>query len=1091
MSSRPRKVEEKLRGFKRHYFLQALLRGGLYWGSLGTALLLFMIVLESQLWLSSLGRGVLYFSFWVLVLGTGAYWVGWRLWRLCRAERLLSDEAVARDIGNHLPKVRDKLLNYVQLRPYAAYSRLAQAGLEQRARHFRYTPFTRALPWQKSMYYARYFLSLCGVFLLLWWWDPKFITQSTERIYYYERSYAMPAPFQFFLENRSLDAFAGEPFDLEVKLRGKYIPEKVYIVAAGRYIGMQKGAGGRFFHRFEQLYKDLHFHMEAEGHKSIPYLIRSRQRPFLSQARLHLHPPPYTRLPKEQLLQLKNIEVPEGTRLEWLLQAQATEQISLYFEKSKPLAMQAEKGQFRASRRFLKSSSYIIGLQNSYSSNKDTLRYFVDVRKDEAPQLYPQVFADTLLYRVVVLAGYATDDYGLSAIRLQYRLEQGEHIKEHRLAVPFVRQSRSRGTFYLEWQLDSLGLKNEDRLSYRLQAWDNDGIRGAKATLSPWYYLEMPSEAQMQSQIAAESQYNRKNAAKTYTQSKNLQSEIKKMQDRLKIKKNLDWQDKKHVKDLIKQREKITQAIETLKEKHNFFEEKHQRFDSLSQDMQEKMTQLRNLLEKVLDPETKKLYEELQRLIQENAYLPEVQKTLDKLSQKEDLQANNLERALALMKRLQYELQLADIKKQLKALEQKQSALQQKTRPHSDTEALAKEQEQLQKDFQDIEKDIEAAEEMNQALEMPFPDPQLQEEEKNVTQHQAESHQALQENNTPKAKEAQEKAKQALQRMQKELQKTQMQAQAMQIEIDVQLMQKLLDNLITLSLQQETLEADMEGDIVSYIEHDEMAKQQFDIQQAAAFTLDSLKAFALRNFKLSGHIHKEIQTLNLHLKEGMYAMQERETQKARNQQRYIMISFNKLALFISELLDRLEEGQEQTSLGSGEKPSLSKLQEDLLKQIQELKKSGKQGEPLSEELSRMIAQQEAIRRQVEEMSHTQEGMLSEKENLQKLLEKMKEVERKLAYKDLSEELIKTQKEIKTRLLNLESAQKEEDKNQKRKSEQAKSYKHLIPPEMKPYIPDKRKDLMQLKLQPLPLNPYYEEEVRKYLQRLQETQSSAP
>ena len=34
------------------------------------------------------------------------------------------------------------------------------------------------------------------------------------------------------------------------------------------------------------------------------------------------------------------------------------------------------------------------------------------------------------------------------------------------------------------------------------------------------------------------------------------------------------------------------------------------------------------------------------------------------------------------------------------------------------------------------------------------------------------------------------------------------------------------------------------------------------------------------------------------------------------------------------------------------------------------------------------------------------------------------------------------------------------------------------------MPDRKGNLMQLKWQPLPLNTYYEEEVRKYLQRLQ-------
>ncbi len=1007
-------------------------------------------------------------------------------WQLWRRQRQLSDEAVARQIGKNLPEVQDKLLNYIQLRSHATNSQLAQAGLLRRSKQLGALSFIRAIPWRKNYRYLRYFLPVCGSFTLIWLIQPDFITQSSKRIYHYERTYAPPAPFYFLVDDAALVAFAGEPYVLDVQLKGKYLPEQVYVVRAGRYISMQATTNGHFSHRFEHMHKGLSFHFEADGHRSNAYSIRYLQRPSLVQVSLQLHFPTYTRLPQKTLSILKHMEVPEGTTLKWALKAQATDNISLHFYTNKDsLHLPKKAGFFTATRRFLAADNYRIVLNNPHATNKTPLHYQVNVRKDAAPRLYPKVVADTLLYKLIVLTGYVTDDYGVRAVYLSYNLQRKATAEEAKgtFAIPFLHRSHQQGTFHTDWQLDSLRLAAGDVLNYRIHAWDNDGIHGSKATFSPWYQLHIPNQKQINAQLQTARAHRRQSMEQSYTETQQLHKQINALQKQLKLKKELNWQDKKQFKKLFKQYQQTEKKIQALKEKQALFEKQNKRFEPLSEKMQEEINQLHNLMDNLLDPETKQLYKELQQLLQKRAKLPKVQSMLEKLADRETLQSKHLARALASMQRIRRTLQAARIAKQLQALADKQKALRTGTKTNERFDSLAQKQEELQKDFDEIVRSIQELNDLYKKSGNGGQKSQLQREQAAVKRMQAESRKQLQQKAGAAAEKAQENVEKSLQEMQKNMQEQQAQARGREITLDRRQMEKTLDNLIHLSLEQERLIQKMAQDVSSYTQHDILAQAQFDIQQATKPSLDSLETFALRNPWISAELTKEIHTLKHTLTEVMENMRERLPDKAQLQQRHIMTSFNKLALFVSELLEKLTQAANQGG-NTTNTPKLSDLQQQLLRQVQQVKKRGKKEERLSEELVRMIAQQEAIRRYMEGQYKSREDMLSESTKRQQLLEEMKKIEHRLAHKEISDELIKSIAKTHTRLLSWEQAQETDKKSKQRKGEKALDYGHITPRPLSPYVPKQRTNMWGLAFVPLPLNPYYEQEVHKYLQRLQ-------
>ena len=59
-------------------------------------------------------------------------------------------------------------------------------------------------------------------------------------------------------------------------------------------------------------------------------------------------------------------------------------------------------------------------------------------------------------------------------------------------------------------------------------------------------------------------------------------------------------------------------------------------------------------MEELLDEETKKLFDELQKLLKENTDVSQIQKVLDKLNQNTNNLEKELERTLELFKELQF-----------------------------------------------------------------------------------------------------------------------------------------------------------------------------------------------------------------------------------------------------------------------------------------------------------------------------------------------------------------------------------------------------------------------------------------------------
>lgn len=92
---------------------------------------------------------------------------------------------------------------------------------------------------------------------------------------------------------------------------------------------------------------------------------------------------------------------------------------------------------------------------------------------------------------------------------------------------------------------------------------------------------------------------------------------------------------------------------------------------------------------------------------------------------------------------------------------------------------------------------------------------------------------------------------------------------------------------------------------------------------------------------------------------------------------------------------------------------------------------------------------------------------------------MDDLEKDLYNKRMNSDVLKRQQEILTRLLEHEKAEREQEQDNKRKSNEGKDIKRDLPPSIEEYLKQKEKEQELLRSLPPDMNPYYKQKVREY------------
>ena len=470
---------------------------------------------------------------------------------------------------------------------------------------------------------------------------------------------------------------------------------------------------------------------------------------------------------------------------------------------------------------------------------------------------------------------------------------------------------------------------------------------------------------------------------------------------------------------------------------------------------------------------------------------------------------NEMDRLLELFKQLEVEKAMKEQIEKLEELAEKQEELSQLTKnEEKPSDELKKEQEKLNKEFDDLKKEQKELEKKNEELERPKDMENKDAEMEDIDQDMEKSSEELQKNQSGKASKSQKSAADKMKKMAGDMKQEMESGEQEQMAEDIKAIRQLLENLVTLSFDQEDLITDVSRANTTTPHYVDLVQHQYKLKDDFSLIRDSLEALGKRNFQIEPFIAEKVTEIEHNFSSTLRTLEDRHKGKAGESQRYVMTNVNDLALMLSESMEKMQQAMAQMMKGNqmcnkpgsgacnkpGSTPSdkitegqkglsdqLKKLKEGLEKKKKGQGKGGKDG--MAKEFAKAAARQAAMRRALEELQKEKQEQGKGSQGLQDIIDEMDKMEIDLVNKRLDNETLKRQQDIITRLLKAEKADRQRELDEKRKAETAKEMERKLPPSLEEYI-QKRKAEVEFYQKVSPsLRPYYKFLVEEYYKSL--------
>ncbi len=1127
MSKNYEHLINKIEVFIRKYYKNQLIKGLL----LGLAMLLtFFLLVVTLEYFFHLGKTFREILFYLYISSSVFIFFGFILRPLAGLIRLgkrLSHEEAARIIGAYFPDIKDKLINTLELQKQSRELPekdlfLLEAAIEQKSKRLSPIPFHSAVQFSINKRYLKYLLPPVLLFLLLWWLMPKMITESSHRIIHYDKEFKEKAPFHFQIENSSLNCLQGEDFTLRVKIIGSTVPENSVIVINNYPFSVSKDSPTSFHYVFKNVISSKQFFFKAGRYKSSVYHLNVQPLPKIIAFTIKVNYPHYLHRKGEIIKNAGDITIPEGSHLQWTFNTKDLSYLQLIFTMD---SFKIRANQRRAVSPLIsisKSSNYSLIPHNRFITTPDTLSYHIELIKDAYPSIKVEEYKDSLDDKHLYFKGIIKDDHGFSALKFIWFIKNASPKDKYSKSIA-IQHDISRQGFYYYVNIDSLRAKEGDDIDFYFEVWDNDGVNGAKAAKTMVQSMHKASKEQLDSARNKIDAHLREQMEQNRREAKKINQQAEKLRKKLINKKELNWQDKQQLKELLQRYQKMMKNIEAIKRTKKLSQHKNNELSKDDKRLMEKQKQLQKLFDKLMTPEMKKMMEEMQKMMEKQMKKEEVEKMLEKIQLNNKDLEKQMDRDLEIFKQMQFAQKLQEAINKLDTIKKSESKLSKELKEkNSDKEKAQQQQRALDEDFKKFEKKIEEAKKANKALEQPNEMQNTQEEQKQIKEQMQQSEQALEKGKKKAASKMQQSASEAMQKLSDKLKQMQSDMESQTNTENMENLRNILSNLIETSFNEENLMKKVQKTRHNDPQYPHLIRRQKEIKMDLRMIEDSLLALSKRQASISPMVNKEISHINLNMDKTMEALLAintigptslRQKNMAVGMQQQIMTSVNNLALMLSEALEQMQRQQMQSKMGKGKcnKPrpgksgssmkSIRQMQQALrnqMKKMQQQMKNGKQkgpkkgkgkrgtgGEKMSEEMARMAAQQELIRQKLQayQQSLKKMGMGKQARDLNKAVKDMEQNETDMVNSMLLRNSIMRQKEILSRLLEAENAEREQKQEEKREAQEGKNTLRKNPPGIEQFLKQQNKELDMLKTIPPNLKPYYKNKVNHYLEHI--------
>ncbi len=1000
-----------------------------------------------------------------------------------------------------------------------------------------------------------------SLFLLSSILAPGPFFSASARLFQPMEEFLKPASFSVLVQPGDIEVLYGDPLNLVFKASGLEIPN--YGILSYQFedeevvqqINLEADSSKSFSYHFDQVRRPFAFAMDLGDVSTKTYEVSVIRRPSIRKMLVELDYPAYTRIPRRKLeSNVGDFIAMPGSKASFDLDLgpEPVTKAFLAFEDGSRQELALEGDKAKGVLTVSKAGTYQVILESAKGTrNTNPIAYEIKIRPDQSPNvmiLEPDGDSDLADNMTTVLRARILDDFGFSDLRLHFRQSEAAYseatLEFSSIPLNLANKSQLDQEVLHFWSVqEALGIEllPGDVIEYFLEVMDNDRFRGAKSSRSSIQVLRVPSLSEQFDEMEEAENEVQTDLEEMLKNAEDIKDEFSELRDELRKKQESDWDDERQVEKLKNQQDAQQQQMNEISEQMKDMVQEMSENNTVSPQTQQTFEELQKVMEEINSPEMMEALEKLQEAMQ-NMDLQKMQQAIENFEFNEEQYRKRMERTLEMLKRFRAEQSLEEAAKRAEELAEKEEKISEATQdlmeqeekpsdagqepkdsegtenqkgeqsessqdsPQSQTkspEELAKEQLQAKEEMEKLEQLMEEIQEQLGNMEN-APSDQMEQmseqmEQQDLPSQMQQNAEQMQQGEMKEAQKGQQNMQQQLQQMSSELSQMGEQMSMEQMNINIAALRRVLDDVLTLSKDQEALRKDLTSVRSENPAVRALAKKQVDLSDGLKVVADTLQKLSADIAQMSSKVQSTSGEALRDMTNSISEMSERRITQATGHQKSSMKNLNDLALMLSDLMGQLQDMMQNQGMNQNPGMSGQQFSQMLNEMAQKQAQMNQQMDAMMNDMmgNRISQSKQSRMKQLREqqqqlMEQLQNAMQNGgKENLDKVLgdlnkiaEQMRESLKDLQQNTVTRQTRDRQNEILSRLLQAQQSLRERGKENKREGKSAEEYQKKNPSALPP---NERAEKLRRDLIRALENGYssdYEEIIKRYFEALQ-------
>ncbi len=1075
-------IIEYIQKFRSHFLKYIFFGNLIFIGILGSILFLLLIFLESIFYFLPKTKLIIIYSIIFCFSAFALYWI--IMFQMIKKNKIKSYgiNKFALILGEKLfPHKKDTIINALQLEYGSKKDEsksLADAYIKSILKKL-YTFDLSLIISKKNRSKLKAILLGSWIFVIIMF---SFNYENSSNSYFRwsnpSQKFLSPKPFELFNATGPLHILGGEKSKIIIQA-SSIISDTVFLQLIPTQVSTQKRDSlklefscsptetGEFLFELPELYQDYsyqavvnaRFFWESWGNvTTTPDTIFVTDRPSFESFSLIITPPKYSKVKKfVQEGNIATIRTLKGSEI--LVDIASNRLLRTAFINLNKSKINMVTSDNTASGGFtvFEEGSFIVNLVDKRGiTNRDPISYSLEILPDNNPiinVIKPNPMVELGNEQVIIIHLDIMDDFGFTDLQLAYEIKKPDYVKNDSFVSMFKINKLDPDSLIqsikMLWELNNLNLMPDDEVHFHFEVTDNDNVSGPKKTISNTFIARVPSLTDLFENITDSEQQFFEDMYQEFDNIKNLQEELKSLELQMLKEENLNWDQRKSIKEVIENAKKEIDKLEKLSESIESITNQADKHKLFSPSLLEKFDELSKLISDIMPENMENNLEDLQRALDEldpNS----LQESLNDLAENMEQIENDLDRYLDIFKRFQAEQKLDEIQKRLQQLFEQQNALSEKinnldsgTEP-STSQRFAQKQKRNLDEFKNILSLINDAsdlvepfsktssKELSSLLESDLSketESSLKETANTLENQQFQNAQSLSSNSMEKLDSMMQKLSDIQQGFQKET-----------VSKMAQKFENLMQNMLYLSSQEENLKSDVEKTYRNSPRLKDLAAKQQVLQDQLQSITSQLMALSRETFAITPEIGKGIGKANYGMQQAKEKLTERNPTQAGESQNLAMQGLNEAAVGLFNSIENMK----QSGSASGVQQFMEMMQQ-MADQQQGLNQQGLQlalgkmaAAAQQQMMQQMMKGQKGLRKSLDQlMNEMRQPGGGNVGDLSGIAKEMDEVIKDLQKNQYSQITQNRQQKILSRMLDSQVSMTQRGEKEERKSDTSK------------------------------------------------------